>query len=245
MADDIYRNYDRHSDLDRAEAARRRRGQSIFDDEGRRGGSRNDDRERGYGRGRDEDRGFFEKAGEEIRSWFSDDDDRDERSRYGRERGRYEERGERGGYPRYDSNRSYGDDYDRRYGGTQSWGQANDMRDEPSRRTGSRQDDHYRTWRERQMAELDRDYEDYCRERQQQFDDDFSTWRSQREQSRSGGMSGAGRGSDGEESRKSAGSSRATTGGASAETAKSGDADSSVKSSASASQGRSTTRSRS
>ena len=25
---------------------------------------------------RDDDRGFFERAGEEIRSWFSDDDDR-------------------------------------------------------------------------------------------------------------------------------------------------------------------------
>lgn len=59
-------------------------------------GDRNRDRERGWmdrdrgredwrGResgGRDDDRGFFERAGDEIRSWFSDDDDRGNRDRY-------------------------------------------------------------------------------------------------------------------------------------------------------------------
>jgi hypothetical protein len=39
------------------------------------GGGGGRDEWRGGG-GRDNDRGFFEKAGEEIRSWFSDDDDR-------------------------------------------------------------------------------------------------------------------------------------------------------------------------
>ena len=38
---------------------------------------REHDRERSsYGRDREEESGFFERAGEEIRSWFSDDDDR-------------------------------------------------------------------------------------------------------------------------------------------------------------------------
>ncbi|HWI88223.1 MAG TPA: hypothetical protein VNS11_03140 [Sphingomicrobium sp.] len=41
-------------------------------------------------------------------------------------------------------------------------------------------DDHYRSWRNRQMQSLDRDYEDYCREREQQFHRDFDQWRSQR-----------------------------------------------------------------
>lgn len=41
-------------------------------------------------------------------------------------------------------------------------------------------DDHYRNWRDRHMSELDRDYEDYCREREQQFHQDFDSWRSQR-----------------------------------------------------------------
>lgn len=41
-------------------------------------------------------------------------------------------------------------------------------------------DDHYRSWRDRHMSELDRDYEDYCREREMQFHRDFDEWRSQR-----------------------------------------------------------------
>jgi hypothetical protein len=41
-------------------------------------------------------------------------------------------------------------------------------------------DDHYRSWRERHMSELDRDYREYCREREEQFHRDFDTWRSQR-----------------------------------------------------------------
>lgn len=43
-----------------------------------------------------------------------------------------------------------------------------------------RQDDHYRSWRRRQIAALDREYEDYCREREQQFHRDFDSWRSDR-----------------------------------------------------------------
>lgn len=41
-------------------------------------------------------------------------------------------------------------------------------------------DDHYRSWRDRHMSELDRDYQDYCREREQQFHQDFDAWRRQR-----------------------------------------------------------------
>jgi hypothetical protein len=44
----------------------------------------------------------------------------------------------------------------------------------------SRQDDHYLSWRDKQMQALDRDYADYCREREQQFHSDFDTWRNQR-----------------------------------------------------------------
>src|SRR4051812_22867377 len=40
------------------------------------------DQDRGR-RGGSDDRGFFERAGEEVRSWFSDDDDRGGRSGYG------------------------------------------------------------------------------------------------------------------------------------------------------------------
>ena len=48
------------------------------------------------------------------------------------------------------------------------------------RNFSSHQDDHYRSWRDKQMEALDRDYADYCREREQQFHQDFDQWRSQR-----------------------------------------------------------------
>jgi hypothetical protein len=48
------------------------------------------------------------------------------------------------------------------------------------RRFRSGQDDHYLSWRDKQMDALDRDYADYCREREQQFHSDFDNWRSQR-----------------------------------------------------------------
>jgi hypothetical protein len=41
-------------------------------------------------------------------------------------------------------------------------------------------DDHYRSWRDRHMSELDRDYADYCREREARFHSEFDAWRRQR-----------------------------------------------------------------
>lgn len=38
-------------------------------------------------------------------------------------------------------------------------------------------DDHYRSWRDRHISELDKDYRDYCREREAQFHRDFDEWR--------------------------------------------------------------------
>jgi hypothetical protein len=72
-----------------------------------------------------------------------------------------------------------------------------------SRFGGSSQDDHYHSWRQRQMDALDRDYADYCREREQRFHQDFDSWRQTRQQSQgsqmgggqeAGGMSGGGEG---------------------------------------------------
>lgn len=50
------------------------------------------------------------------------------------------------------------------------------------RNYSSRQDDHYLSWRDRQMRILDNDYADYCREREQQFHSDFDNWRRSRQQ---------------------------------------------------------------
>lgn len=229
---------------------------------------RDEDRERSSWRSgrpgtseREDERGFFERAGDEIRSWFGDDDDRTrhdyERGRPGgwsrdrdldrgnsprsswdresdRERGygrtrpgtrdySREDRSTFGGMAQGGLGRSGGGfdrDRDRRYGpsrggawtgtsdrdrssigGSQSWNRDRDDRDQPAgvvmyeeysetlggfgnQRFGSSQDDHYRSWRDRQMAQLDRDYDDYCREREQQFHQDFDSWRRNRPQDR-------------------------------------------------------------
>lgn len=59
---------------------------------------RDDWRSSSRGRGGDDDRGFFERAGEEIRSWFSDDDDRGrDQGRYGSDRSQSGERSYGGG----------------------------------------------------------------------------------------------------------------------------------------------------
>ena len=41
-------------------------------------------------------------------------------------------------------------------------------------------DRHYHAWRQRQLDELDRDYDRYHRERQERFENDFGTWRQNR-----------------------------------------------------------------
>jgi len=68
------------------------------------------------------------------------------------------------------------------------------------RNFSSRQDDHYRSWRDKQMQALDRDYADYCREREEQFHRDFDSWRSQRGGNNPGplrtGMTGTGQSLD-------------------------------------------------
>ena len=66
----------------------------------------------------------------------------------------------------------------RMFGG---WAQA--PHGEDSSTYGSNLDDHYRSWRDRHMSELDRDYADYCREREAQFHSDFDAWRRKRQAS--------------------------------------------------------------
>lgn len=44
------------------------------------------------------------------------------------------------------------------------------------------QDAGYQRYRERHLAELDRDYDEWCREREQQFHQEFQDWRSRRRQ---------------------------------------------------------------
>ncbi|MBX3594874.1 DUF2171 domain-containing protein [Sphingomonas sp.] len=83
-----------------------------------------------------DDRDFFSRAGDEIRSWFGDDEAERRREMDAR--------------------------YDLRHGN--SW-------------SG---DDHYRGWRNRQIADLDRDYDEYRRENASRFENEFGAWRNER-----------------------------------------------------------------
>lgn len=84
-----------------------------------------------------------------------------------------------------------------RHGGNERWDSDSERRHnfsgvgrfgtgqaESGPRGGGLHDDHYRSWRDRHIAELDRDYQDFCREREQEFGSSFQSWRQQR---RSGG----------------------------------------------------------
>jgi len=204
-----------------------------------------DERFAGRDRGSREDRGFFERAGDEIASWFGDDDaerrhddqrmegpdrgfgrdrdwrreeergrlsgrerdfyrgrfDRDEDRRFGRDSYRgfsggegYRSRRELGGSPNFESSYrpmvggytaaeslSEAEDYPRGRFGRRGWDEDGRARDDLA---GSR-DPHYHSWRQRQLDELDRDYDDYRRENQARFESEFGSWRERRMQKRS------------------------------------------------------------
>lgn len=53
-----------------------------------------------------------------------------------------------------------------------------------SGRSGGRHDPHYSQWRQRQIEQIDRDYEDYQREHQSRFEREFGQWRERRGQQR-------------------------------------------------------------
>jgi hypothetical protein len=197
--------------------------------------------DRDYERGSRDDRGFFERAGDEIASWFGDDEaerrrhqDQMRDERYGGAREREWERGEGRGYatserdynpswrrewvgsgdrgPNWDErgSRSFSDrqrgyrpmtgdygrseDFSRRNRGEDEGSQSQWGRDpyRSTSRAGSsdrsdrfrHEDPHYHSWRQRQIDELDRDYDDYRRENQSRFESDFGSWREQRMQKR-------------------------------------------------------------
>ena len=190
---------------------------------------------------RDDDRGFFERAGDEVASWFGDEDAerrrhqdrmRDEHEggglgRHNEDRGRFfgsdrgrdwhRDRGDefhsmRSGMHERDRNpewrrETWGSrdrEFDRERGyrpmtGDYGRGELSDYgrpesqygRDEYRRTSfagssmGERdQDPHYRSWRDRHLSELDRDYDEYRREHQSRFEDEFGSWRERRQQKR-------------------------------------------------------------
>lgn len=131
-----------------------------------------------------DDRGFLDRAGDEIRSWFGDEE--------AERRRRWDERYMARDYEGYGpgtgheslGRSAYGwttPDYGagRGAGATGSWG-LGAGRD----RAIWGQDPNYRAWRDRQIETLDREYADYMRENQSRFDSDYGQWRTQRRSQR-------------------------------------------------------------
>ena len=186
---------------DRSREGREQRARSAWDE----------DRSPRYSGDRDE-RGFFERAGDEISSWFSDDDRGRDRERS--DDPRYNEghrAGAMGGDPFDRGARHQGEGYRRPYTGrfgsgsgsgrrepgesyqpmTGDYGRSTDYRERDfsgfsgmAPTTTRHHDRHYSEWRQRQMDDLDRDYDEYRRENQSRFDDEFSSWRSTRQSKR-------------------------------------------------------------
>ena len=149
-----------------------------------------------------DDRGFFNRARDEVSSWFGDDDAERRRERDFRP----EDSGRERSYDRYEQNPRYRDEgyrrpYTGRVGGGAGFdddsyrgpGSQNFDRGQSQRETvrspsaplaQGRHDSDYSQWRSRQIDELDRDYDEFRRENQSRFDSEFSTWRGQRQAKR-------------------------------------------------------------
>ena len=178
-----------------------------------RGYGRDDARDRDAYRGRGDygrapqgydyaDRGMLDRAGDEVRSWFGDEeaerrrrlderyDARDD-GRGQREFGRnYDRSGEdRERYARRDDGPARRDSQTRHDTGNFGLGVPPDAGNGWSFRNRDQQsehlhDPHYRSWRDRQMDSFDRDYADYRRENQSRFESEFGSWRQNRERQR-------------------------------------------------------------
>ena len=140
------------------------------------------DHDRGFmfdrNRDRDDDRGFFNRMGDRARSAFTSEDEQYRGSH--QDDWRDQDRGS-SGYGREHGYGGFQGDFSRSGRQQGGFGGRGDWERSPRNFSGH-QDDHYRSWRDRQMEALDRDYADYCREREQQFHSDFDSWRRNRQQ---------------------------------------------------------------
>jgi hypothetical protein len=158
-----------------------RGGRFMFEDRERSGGWNGEARGQ-RGRGDDDDRGGGRWGRGDSNEWFG-----------GRERGQQRGGGSQRGMSHYGREHGFGG-FQGDYSGRGQQGGFGGRGDWQGGREGQRQsfsshpDHHYLSWRDKQLEALDRDYEDYCREREQQFHQDFGSWRQQR-QGQSGGQS--------------------------------------------------------
>ena len=153
-------------------------------------------RDHGRGGQHDGDRGFFERAGEEIASWFGgEDDDRGHERSHGQHRWRDSERDRSSGRSTF-GGMAQGDRSEYRpmagdYGRSEQpamGGRGGGRFEEQGRTQRSMQgvnDPHYHSWRQQQIEALDRDYDEYRREHQSRFESEFGGWREKRQSKRS------------------------------------------------------------
>ena len=123
-----------------------------------------------------ETRSFFDRIGDEVRSWFGDEE--------AERRRQYDEQ----------MHHSYMETYRVGFaspgasGGPRGYGpmtypQTGAISSRPPRpfiEHDREFDLEYQVWRERQMAAMDREYQEYRQERQQQFEESFNGWREKR-----------------------------------------------------------------
>lgn len=169
------------------------------------------DYDRGRRFDRDDDRGFFERASDEVASWFGDEEAERRRREDVRNRGEDDSWRRRGAFmsdedfgrqPKF-RDEGYRRPYTGRFTGRRNFGGDDDRfdRGSPPERGWSERwergpqreftgtaststglhDPHYSEWRRRQIDALDRDYDEYRRENQNRFENEFSDWRTTRE----------------------------------------------------------------
>lgn len=153
-----------------------------------------------YGYDRD-DRGFFERARDEVASWFGDERadvrrDLDERyeQRYSNDRAPRNYGASSRHYDRqsvmdspegrrpYSGRPTFETGYDRGYPNDR-WESGSGRRDYTGS-AGGMHDRDYSTWRNRQIDDLDRDYDEFRRENAERFESEFTNWRNIRQTKR-------------------------------------------------------------
>lgn len=137
-----------------------------------------------------DERGFFDRAGDEVRSWFGDEeaerrreydeyynrpygDPRDQSSRLGYAAAGGSQYLPNRGYAPFTGERSgYGSDDNR----NRAFGAQHDY--------AAHHDSNYHAWRQQRIDELDRDYAEYQREHRDRFNSEFGSWRTRRGEQR-------------------------------------------------------------
>jgi len=133
--------------------------------------------------GGDRERGKF--RGDRHERGHDDDHNRDNGPRQGAAHGNVMGRAERAvrSYTQggdHDSGRGHQlSDDPRAVGAADRWNQQHGR--EGYEGSYAQHNDPYHSYRERHLAELDRDYDDWCRQREQQFHSEFNDWRSRRQ----------------------------------------------------------------